>query len=152
MAAAAPVASGSGRLSRPRPPRVGLRGARVAAAAQGPSCLYVGPIETASQEKLEALYHQVLASASPPPSPCQKEASFYIFFGTLCHNNLHALLHFACSCFKSTSCQPLACFSIMCCVCCVQARDSYYSGQPLIIDDMFDKVEVKQNSSCTLPD
>lgn len=81
MAAAAPVASGSGRLSRPRPPRVGLRGARVAAAAQGPSCLYVGPIETASQEKLEALYHQ--------------------------------------------------------------ARDSYYSGQPLIIDDMFDKVELK---------
>jgi hypothetical protein len=24
----------------------------------------------------------------------------------------------------------------------VQARDSYYSGQPLIVDDMFDKVEV----------
>ncbi|BAS91918.1 Os05g0110800, partial [Oryza sativa Japonica Group] len=40
-----------------------------------------GPIETASQEMLEALYHQ--------------------------------------------------------------ARDSYYSGQPLIVDDMFDKVELK---------
>ncbi|PVH61668.1 hypothetical protein PAHAL_3G090800 [Panicum hallii] len=83
MAAAARVAHGSGRLSRPRPPRVGLRGAWAvaAAAAEGPSCLYVGPIETASQEKLEALYHQ--------------------------------------------------------------ARDSYYSGQPLIVDDMFDKVELK---------
>ncbi|OEL29018.1 hypothetical protein BAE44_0009966 [Dichanthelium oligosanthes] len=81
-AAASPVAPGSGRLSRqrPSPPRVGLRGAG-AAAAEGPSCLYVGPIETASQEKLEALYHQ--------------------------------------------------------------ARDSYYSGQPLIVDDMFDKVELK---------
>ncbi|RCV15559.1 hypothetical protein SETIT_3G065900v2 [Setaria italica] len=84
MAAAAPVAPGSGRVSRlrPRPTRVGLRGAgAVVAAAEGPSCLYVGPIETASQEKLEALYHQ--------------------------------------------------------------ARDSYYSGQPLIVDDMFDKVELK---------
>ncbi|KAG2615913.1 hypothetical protein PVAP13_3NG054016 [Panicum virgatum] len=80
MAAAARVAHGSGRLSRPRPPRVGMRGAW-AVAAEGPSCLYVGPIETASQEKLEALYHQ--------------------------------------------------------------ARDSYYSGQPLIVDDMFDKVELK---------
>lgn len=61
MAAAAPVVPGSGRLSRTRPPRVGLRGAGavMAAAAEGPSCLYVGPIETASQEKLEALYHQV---------------------------------------------------------------------------------------------
>jgi len=84
MTAAAPVAPGSGRLSRPRPrpPWVRLRGARVAAAAaaaaaaaEGPSCLYVGPIETASQEKLEALYHQVLLPS--PPSPCQKEASFF---------------------------------------------------------------------------
>lgn len=53
----------------------------MAAAVEGPSCLYVGPIETASQEMLEALYQQ--------------------------------------------------------------ARDSYYSGQPLIVDDMFDKVELK---------
>lgn len=27
--------------------------------AQGPSCIYVGPIETASKETLEALYSQV---------------------------------------------------------------------------------------------
>uniref|UniRef100_A0ACD5TZ48 Uncharacterized protein n=1 Tax=Avena sativa TaxID=4498 RepID=A0ACD5TZ48_AVESA len=83
MTAAAPVAPGSGRLGRPRAPQVGLSAAGVAAAAagEGPSCLYVGPIETASQERLEALYHQ--------------------------------------------------------------ARDSYYSGQPLIVDDMFDKVELK---------
>ncbi|KAL6865426.1 hypothetical protein ACP4OV_016577 [Aristida adscensionis] len=88
-AAAAPVAPRGGRLAWPRPPRVGLlRGGVVAAAAaaaaaagEGPSCLYVGPIETASQEMLEALYQQ--------------------------------------------------------------ARDSYYSGQPLIVDDMFDKVELK---------
>lgn len=25
----------------------------------------------------------------------------------------------------------------------LQARDSYYSGKPLIVDDMFDKVEVR---------
>ncbi|KAJ0979519.1 hypothetical protein J5N97_014993 [Dioscorea zingiberensis] len=50
-------------------------------AGEGPSCLFVGPIETASQETLEALYRQ--------------------------------------------------------------ARDAYYSGKPLIIDDMFDKVELK---------
>ncbi|KAG1339235.1 putative PGR5-like protein 1B, chloroplastic [Cocos nucifera] len=50
-------------------------------APKGPSCLFVGPIETASKEMLEALYQQ--------------------------------------------------------------ARDSYYSGNPLIIDDMFDKVELK---------
>ncbi|KAK3137731.1 hypothetical protein QOZ80_5BG0456460 [Eleusine coracana subsp. coracana] len=84
-AAAAPVAPGSGRLGRLRPIRLGLRGGWVvaahAAAGEGPSCLFVGPIETASQEKLEALYHQ--------------------------------------------------------------ARDSYYSGRPLIVDDMFDKVELK---------
>lgn len=78
-AAAAPVAGGNGLLGRPRAPRVGLR--VCAAAGEGPSCLYVGPIETASQEMLEALYRQ--------------------------------------------------------------ARDSYYSGQPLIVDDMFDKVELK---------
>ncbi|XP_042068505.1 PGR5-like protein 1B, chloroplastic isoform X3 [Salvia splendens] len=48
---------------------------------EGPSCIFVGPVETASQETLEALY--------------------------------------------------------------CQARDAYYSGQPLIVDDMFDKVELK---------
>jgi hypothetical protein len=54
---AATAAPGSGRLGR----RARLRGGMVlaAAAAEGPSCLYVGPIDTASQEKLEALYHQV---------------------------------------------------------------------------------------------
>lgn len=50
-------------------------------APQGPSCIFVGPIETASKETLEALYRQ--------------------------------------------------------------ARDAYYSGTPLIIDDMFDRVELK---------
>lgn len=54
---------------------------KVALAPEGPSCLFVGPIETASQETLEALYRQ--------------------------------------------------------------ARDAYYSGKPLIIDDMFDRVELK---------
>ncbi|CAA3008894.1 PGR5 1B, chloroplastic isoform X1 [Olea europaea subsp. europaea] len=48
---------------------------------EGPSCIFVGPIETASQETLEALYSQ--------------------------------------------------------------ARDAYYSGKPLIVDDMFDRVELK---------
>ncbi|XP_055829582.1 PGR5-like protein 1B, chloroplastic isoform X2 [Solanum dulcamara] len=47
----------------------------------GPSCIFVGPIETASKETLEALYRQ--------------------------------------------------------------ARDAYYSGMPLIVDDMFDKVELR---------
>ncbi|KAF5954205.1 hypothetical protein HYC85_007061 [Camellia sinensis] len=49
--------------------------------AQGPSCIFVGPIETANKETLEALYRQ--------------------------------------------------------------ARDAYYSGNPLIVDDMFDRVELK---------
>lgn len=80
-ASSSPVSPGTGRFSRPRPPRVGLRGGAVAVAVEGPSCLYVGPIETASPEMLEALYNQ--------------------------------------------------------------ARDSYYSGHPLIVDDMFDKVELK---------
>lgn len=48
---------------------------------EGPSCLFIGPIESASQETLEALYRQ--------------------------------------------------------------ARDAYYSGKPLIVDDMFDRVELK---------
>ncbi|XP_024967357.1 uncharacterized protein LOC112507149 isoform X2 [Cynara cardunculus var. scolymus] len=48
---------------------------------EGPSCIFVGPIESASQETLEALYRQ--------------------------------------------------------------ARDAYYSGKPLIVDDMFDRVELK---------
>ncbi|KAL3829116.1 hypothetical protein ACJIZ3_017918 [Penstemon smallii] len=46
---------------------------------EGPSCIFVGPVETASQETLEALYRQ--------------------------------------------------------------AREAYYSGEPLIVDDMFDRVE-----------
>ncbi|MED6133664.1 hypothetical protein PIB30_030182 [Stylosanthes scabra] len=46
-----------------------------------PSCIFVGPLETANQETLEALY--------------------------------------------------------------CQARDAYYSGEPLIVDDMFDRVELK---------
>ncbi|KMT05229.1 hypothetical protein BVRB_7g173730 [Beta vulgaris subsp. vulgaris] len=49
--------------------------------SEGPSCILVGPIETASQETLEALYNQ--------------------------------------------------------------AKDAYYSGKPLIMDDMFDRVELK---------
>ncbi|XP_051134693.1 PGR5-like protein 1B, chloroplastic [Andrographis paniculata] len=48
---------------------------------EGPSCIFVGPVETASQENLEALYRQ--------------------------------------------------------------AREAYYSGEPLIVDDMFDRVELK---------
>ncbi|EPS74279.1 hypothetical protein M569_00477, partial [Genlisea aurea] len=52
--------------------------------AEGPSCLFVGPLETATQENLEALYRQ--------------------------------------------------------------ARKAYYSGQPLIVDDMFDRVELKLRS------
>ncbi|OMO67786.1 hypothetical protein CCACVL1_20315 [Corchorus capsularis] len=48
---------------------------------EGPSCIFVGPIETAKQETLEALYRQ--------------------------------------------------------------ARDAYYSGEPLIVDDMFDRIELK---------
>ncbi|CAN6471779.1 unnamed protein product [Victoria cruziana] len=51
------------------------------ALAEGPSCIFVGPIETASKDMLEALY--------------------------------------------------------------LQARDAYYSGRPLIVDDMFDKVELR---------
>ncbi|KAG9131790.1 hypothetical protein Leryth_009532 [Lithospermum erythrorhizon] len=53
----------------------------VEARPEGPSCIFVGPIETANKETLEALYRQ--------------------------------------------------------------ARDAYYSGRPLIVDDMFDKVELK---------
>ncbi|XP_058109619.1 uncharacterized protein LOC131252876 [Magnolia sinica] len=52
-----------------------------ASLAEAPSCIFVGPIETAEKELLEALYRQ--------------------------------------------------------------ARDAYYSGKPLIVDDMFDKVELK---------
>ncbi|KAL0390218.1 UNVERIFIED_CONTAM: putative xyloglucan galactosyltransferase GT11 [Sesamum calycinum] len=48
---------------------------------EGPSCIFVGPVETASQENLEALYRQ--------------------------------------------------------------AREAYYSGEPLIVDDMFDRIELK---------
>uniref|UniRef100_A0A7C8Z3M5 Uncharacterized protein n=1 Tax=Opuntia streptacantha TaxID=393608 RepID=A0A7C8Z3M5_OPUST len=54
---------------------------RELAVPEGPSCIFVGPIETASQETLEALYHQ--------------------------------------------------------------ARDAYYCGTPLIVDDMFDRVELR---------
>ncbi|MFS7944760.1 putative PGR5-like protein [Helianthus anomalus] len=50
---------------------------------EGPSCIFVGPIERASQETLEAFYRQ--------------------------------------------------------------AQDSYYSGKPLIVDDMFDRLEVILN-------
>ncbi|KAI4373464.1 hypothetical protein MLD38_011586 [Melastoma candidum] len=49
--------------------------------SEAPSCIFVGPIDTASQETLEALY--------------------------------------------------------------LQARDAYYSGRPIIVDDMFDRVELK---------
>ncbi|CAK9139150.1 unnamed protein product [Ilex paraguariensis] len=49
--------------------------------SEGLSCIFVGPIETASKETLESLYRQ--------------------------------------------------------------ARDAYYSGKPLIVDDMFDRVELK---------
>ncbi|CAH9094282.1 unnamed protein product [Cuscuta europaea] len=78
------------RPSRPRAPfpaRISARSHGIIAACdelempQGPTCIFVGPIETASQETLEALYRQ--------------------------------------------------------------ARDSYYSGSPLIFDDMFDRVELK---------
>nr|XP_009384871.1 PREDICTED: PGR5-like protein 1B, chloroplastic isoform X3 [Musa acuminata subsp. malaccensis] len=68
---------------RPRPRGGGRRSFSpvLAVAADAPSCLYVGPIETASKEMLEALYQQ--------------------------------------------------------------ARDSYYNGKPLIVDAMFDKIELK---------
>ncbi|XWS74128.1 hypothetical protein CRYUN_Cryun02cG0188800 [Craigia yunnanensis] len=76
------------RATRTKPPfsvRVSAFSAKTqgfpTAKEEGPSCLFVGPIETASQETLEALYRQ--------------------------------------------------------------ARDAYYSGEPLIVDDMFDRVELK---------
>ncbi|WCJ20511.1 hypothetical protein M5689_002735 [Euphorbia peplus] len=61
--------------------RISTKSIGASASAEGPSCIYVGPIETASKETLEALYRQ--------------------------------------------------------------ARDAYYSGEPLIVDDMFDRVELK---------
>ncbi|XP_021278366.1 PGR5-like protein 1B, chloroplastic isoform X2 [Herrania umbratica] len=78
----------SSTTSRTKPP-FSVRVSGFSAKSQGlptakdeaPSCIFVGPIETASQETLEALYRQ--------------------------------------------------------------ARDSYYSGEPLIVDDMFDRVELK---------
>lgn len=78
-------------LSRTKPPPFSVRvsgfsasnsqGFTTSAKEEGPSCIFVGPVETASQETLEALYRQ--------------------------------------------------------------ARDAYYSGEPLIVDDMFDRVELK---------
>ncbi|XP_044505989.1 PGR5-like protein 1B, chloroplastic [Mangifera indica] len=77
----------NGRTGAPFSVRISTKshGATAASATtcskEGPSCIYVGPIETASKETLEALYRQ--------------------------------------------------------------ARDAYYSGEPLIVDDMFDRVELK---------
>ncbi|GKV08100.1 hypothetical protein SLEP1_g19781 [Rubroshorea leprosula] len=77
-----PSSSRPNRTGAPLSVRVTTKGTGVLTSKEeGPSCLFVGPIETASKETLEALYHQ--------------------------------------------------------------ARDSYYSGNPLIIDDMFDRVELK---------
>ncbi|GAY38078.1 hypothetical protein CUMW_033940 [Citrus unshiu] len=84
--------SRSGRTGAPFSVRISTKshgngGGGFAAAAtmcqneEGPSCIFVGPLETASKETLEALYRQ--------------------------------------------------------------ARDAYYSGKPLIVDDMFDRVELK---------
>ncbi|KAG4385297.1 hypothetical protein GLYMA_12G062600v4 [Glycine max] len=65
--------------------RISAKSHRVSATSDqrpaGPCCIYVGPLETANKENLEALY--------------------------------------------------------------CQARDAYYSGQPLIVDDMFDRVELR---------
>ncbi|KAL5130186.1 hypothetical protein HKD37_12G033314 [Glycine soja] len=65
--------------------RISAKSHRVSATSDqrpaGPYCIYVGPLETANKENLEALY--------------------------------------------------------------CQARDAYYSGQPLIVDDMFDRVELR---------
>jgi hypothetical protein len=140
MAAAAPVAPGSGCLSRPRhrPPWVRLRGARVAAAAaaaaEGPSCLFVGPIETASQEKLEALYHQVHLPAFPSFSMPERSffytrledcsvlaGSIYVCIQISLRSApattiyMHHLLQarFRLFLLKFTSCQPLTCFSTL---------------------------------------
>ncbi|KAK7312468.1 hypothetical protein VNO77_36351 [Canavalia gladiata] len=75
-------------LELPRPnrhARISSKTHRVSATSdhrpEGPYCIYVGPLETANKETLEALY--------------------------------------------------------------CQARDAYYSGQPLIVDDMFDRVELR---------
>ncbi|KAL7115522.1 hypothetical protein ACP275_04G187800 [Erythranthe tilingii] len=77
------------RTGSPHSVRISSRSYAAAAAAvpdgrhqlEGPSCIFVGPVETASKETLEALYRQ--------------------------------------------------------------AREAYYSGEPLIVDDMFDRVELK---------
>ncbi|KAK7404570.1 hypothetical protein VNO78_05523 [Psophocarpus tetragonolobus] len=69
----------------PRSVRISAKSHRVSASSEGrpegPYCIYVGPLETANKEKLEALY--------------------------------------------------------------CQARDAYHSGDPLIVDDMFDRVELR---------
>lgn len=44
--------------SRSHPPSVSARAA-LKPLAEAPSCIYVGPIESASKETLEALYRQV---------------------------------------------------------------------------------------------
>ncbi|PRQ34122.1 hypothetical protein RchiOBHm_Chr5g0065341 [Rosa chinensis] len=80
-----PESSRTLRTGAPFSARISASGSHLATTpddpAAGPSCIYVGPIETASKETLEALYRQ--------------------------------------------------------------ARDAYYSGDPLIVDDMFDRVELK---------
>ncbi|GMH12748.1 hypothetical protein Nepgr_014589 [Nepenthes gracilis] len=69
------------RISTNVPHGISIYNGRESPVSEGPSCIFIGPIETASQETLEALYRQ--------------------------------------------------------------ARDAYYSGTPLIVDDMFDRVELK---------
>ncbi|KAF3454690.1 hypothetical protein FNV43_RR05138 [Rhamnella rubrinervis] len=79
-----PKLSGSIRAGAPFSVRISAKGNNIPIRdelVQGPSCIFVGPIETASKETLEALYRQ--------------------------------------------------------------AQDAYYSGKPLIVDDMFDRVELK---------
>lgn len=76
------IKSIGGRVSqRDRTSKVLRFAAMVGSCTDAPSCIFVGPIETAEKARLEALYQQ--------------------------------------------------------------ARDSYYSGQPLVVDDMFDKVEMQ---------
>lgn len=101
--------------------RISSRSYAVAAAAaaarngcrrvEGPSCIFIGPVETASQENLEALYRQVSVAFANLES---------VLISLIINISFFVLLFL---------------FSF-------KARDAYYSGEPLIVDDMFDRVEV----------
>lgn len=101
-----------------------------AAIEEGPSCMFLGPVESEDKQRLEAFYAEVCLLI-PSRILLNELAGLQMLLTRVMYSYvMREVPHDSVYVSVLRPCRLR------------QARDSYYSGRPLVVDDIFDRVEV----------